>query len=91
MKILVVDDQPMLCELLCEYLHEDLHATESAMNGNEALEKFRLGEFALHSTPYLLGGEVPKLLTGASATATKSFSAPICDAAKPGWMVSIRG
>ena len=41
LSILTVDDQPVLCEILVEHLTEDWHRVETAMDGREALEKFR--------------------------------------------------
>jgi signal transduction histidine kinase len=43
--VLVVDDQPILCQLLCEYLQNDLHTVESAAGGTEALQKFAEQDF----------------------------------------------
>ncbi len=40
-RILVVDDQAVLCEILVEYLTGDGHQVETALDGYEALEKFR--------------------------------------------------
>ena len=45
--ILVADDQPVLCQLLQEHLSDDWHTVETAVNGREALEKFRAGHFDL--------------------------------------------
>jgi CheY-like chemotaxis protein/anti-sigma regulatory factor (Ser/Thr protein kinase) len=47
LRILVVDDQPLLCNLLYECLSNDRHAVETACNGREGLEKFRAGRFDL--------------------------------------------
>ena len=41
LRILVVDDQPVLCEILSEYLTSDGHRVETAGDGHEALTKFR--------------------------------------------------
>ncbi len=40
-RILVVDDQAVLCEILVEYLTGCGHEVETALDGYEALEKFR--------------------------------------------------
>src|SRR5262245_48246610 len=45
--ILVADDQPVLCQMLQEYLSHELHSVETAVNGREALQKFRIHEFDL--------------------------------------------
>ena len=40
-RILVVDDQAVLCEILVEYLTGEGHHVDTALDGYEALEKFR--------------------------------------------------
>ena len=45
-RILVVDDQAVLCEILAEYLTADGHEVETAVDGGEALEKFRAARAA---------------------------------------------
>jgi DNA-binding NtrC family response regulator len=47
LRILVVDDQPVLCEVLAESLTRDWHTVSVASNGREALEVFEAGEFDL--------------------------------------------
>jgi signal transduction histidine kinase len=47
LRILAVDDQPVLCEILVEYLSEDWHTVEVASAGDEALAKFRAQPFDL--------------------------------------------
>jgi len=44
-RILVVDDEPLMCEVLTEYLTRDGHTVETAANGREGLEKFHRGWF----------------------------------------------
>ena len=41
MKILVVDDDRNICELICLYLSREGYQTECAYNGREAIEKFK--------------------------------------------------
>jgi signal transduction histidine kinase len=53
-RILVVDDQPVLCQLVCEHLKDDLHTVEAAQSGNDALEKFRVAHFDLVITDYVM-------------------------------------
>ncbi|MBA3386289.1 MAG: response regulator [Chthoniobacterales bacterium] len=36
--ILIVDDQPVLCELLANFLKNDLHMVEIAQSAQQALE-----------------------------------------------------
>ena len=52
--ILVVDDQPILCQLVCEYLQDDLHTVEIAISGSQALEAFRAAEFDLVITDHVM-------------------------------------
>jgi signal transduction histidine kinase len=54
LKILVVDDQPVLCQLMCEFLENDFHSVETATNGREALEKFRAEKFDLVITDQIM-------------------------------------
>ncbi len=54
--ILVVDDQPILCELICEHLQDDLHQVEKALSGQEALAKFRISPFDLVITDHVMTG-----------------------------------
>ena len=43
-RILVVDDQEVLCEILVEYLAEEGHTVDTALDGSKALAKFREAE-----------------------------------------------
>jgi CheY-like chemotaxis protein len=54
LNILVADDQPVLCQLMCEFLQNDFHSVETAENGREALEKFRQGKFDLVITDQIM-------------------------------------
>jgi signal transduction histidine kinase len=56
LRILVVDDQPVLCQLLCEHLQGDLHRVETALSGSDALEKFRAAPFDLVITDHVMAG-----------------------------------
>ncbi len=47
LRILVVEDEPMVREVISMYLDEDHHLATLAENGREGLEKFRAGEFDL--------------------------------------------
>jgi len=55
-KILVVDDEPFVCETVRLLLAFDGHVVETAANGAEALEKFSLGKFDLVITDYSMPG-----------------------------------
>ena len=56
LRILVVDDQPILCQLLCDQLQSDLHTVETAQSGSIALEKFRAAHFDLVITDHVMSG-----------------------------------
>jgi signal transduction histidine kinase/ActR/RegA family two-component response regulator len=56
LRVLVVDDQAVICELLAEYLHSDDHTTLCAFRGDEALELFRDGAFDLVITDQSMPG-----------------------------------
>ncbi|HEY2343357.1 MAG TPA: response regulator, partial [Chthoniobacteraceae bacterium] len=59
LRILVAEDQPILCELFTECLTADCHLVETALDGKTALEKFQNGVFDLvitdHSMPGMSG------------------------------------
>ncbi len=50
LRILVVEDEPLVREVLGVYLAEDNHTVTTAENGREGLEKFRAGTFDLVMT-----------------------------------------
>ena len=54
LRVLVVDDQPILCQLVCEHLQDDLHTVETALSGSAALEKFRAAYFDLIVTDHVM-------------------------------------
>lgn len=56
LRILAVDDQPVLCEILVEYLSEDWHSVTVANSGSDALEKFRAQPFDLVITDRAMPG-----------------------------------
>jgi len=45
LRVLVVDDQPDICNVMRSYLEKDAHTVETASNGCEALEKFQKAQF----------------------------------------------
>ena len=47
LRVLIVDDQDIICELIAEHLSSDGHSTASAGHGHRALELFRDGQFDL--------------------------------------------
>ena len=56
LRILVVDDQPVQCELLSHALQRDWHTIMVASNGNEALRLFERHEFDLVITDKSMPG-----------------------------------
>ena len=64
--VLVIDDEPMVRELVTDYLTADGHEVESATNGREGLEKFHAGVFDLVITdramPEMNGDEVARAI-----------------------------
>lgn len=70
LRVLVVDDEPRICELLPAYLTADGHAVEVATSGREALEKFRAGQFDVVMTdrgmPEINGDQVAAAIKGLS-------------------------
>lgn len=52
--ILVVDDEPFVCDAVKMMLTFDGHAVETASNGKEALEMFELGKFDLVITDFAM-------------------------------------
>jgi CheY-like chemotaxis protein len=63
-RVLVVDDDPMVREVISTYLSEDGYLVELAVNGREALEKFNAGEFDIvltdRSMPEMEGDELAR-------------------------------
>jgi CheY-like chemotaxis protein len=96
LRVLVVDDQPLLCEILVDYLQKDGHSTATATGGEEALEKFQTEPFDLLITdsamPGMSGHELAAairkfrhgtmviLLTGFAESGVSSSIAPEIDA-----------
>ena len=56
LKIMVVDDQPILCEILAEYLKKDYHEVETYPDGQMALERFNSAAFDLVITDLVMPG-----------------------------------
>ncbi len=55
-RILVVDDEPLICQSLKMLLDCDFHQTEVATNGADALSKFEAATFDLVFTDYFMPG-----------------------------------
>jgi signal transduction histidine kinase len=67
LRILVADDQEIICELLAEYLQSDGHETVCAFDGLKALEQFREGGFDLVITDQSMPGMNGEQLAAAIA------------------------
>lgn len=65
LRVLVVDDQEVICELLTEYLQSDGHTTASAFRGDAALEVFCGDTFDLIITDQSMPGMNGVQLAGA--------------------------
>lgn len=63
--ILVVDDEPLLCEVLSSYLSKDGHRVTSANDGTEALQKFQQDHFDVVITDATMPQMNGKQLAGA--------------------------
>lgn len=47
LRVLVVDDEPILCEITAQHLTQDWHMVETSGNGREAFEKVKASDFDL--------------------------------------------
>jgi signal transduction histidine kinase len=65
LRVLIVDDQPLLCQLLCEYLEADGHTAEVAHSGSEALQKFQDRPFDLVITDRVMAAMTGEQLAAA--------------------------
>ena len=70
LRVLIVDDEPMVRQLITEYLTGDGHTVETASNGIQALDKFRKGTFDLVVTdramPEMSGDQLAAAIKAAS-------------------------
>ncbi len=62
--VLVVDDEPLVSEIIAEYLTGDGHTVETATDGWDALEKFQKGWFDLVITDQAMPGMSGDQLAG---------------------------
>ena len=66
LRVLVVDDDPRVRDVLVAFLHEDGYATETATNGREGLERFREGGYDVVVTdcamPELFGDKMAEAI-----------------------------
>ncbi len=70
LRVLVVEDEPLVREVISVYLSEDRHHVEVAENGREGLEKFRLGQFDI----VLTDRAMPEMNGDQLAAAVKSIN-----------------
>jgi signal transduction histidine kinase/ActR/RegA family two-component response regulator len=70
--VLVVDDEPMVRDVMALYLTGDGHRVQTASNGHEGLEQFKAGHFDVVLTdqamPGLNGGELAGLIKALAPT-----------------------
>lgn len=71
LRVLVVDDQEVICELIAEQLHGDGHTTVTACRGDDALARFRADSFDLVITDQSMPG-----LNGAQLAASVKLFSP---------------
>ncbi len=68
LRILVADDQEIICELIAEYLRADGHSVEIACDGNDAMAKFNPARFDLvvtdQSMPGMSGEQLARAIHG---------------------------
>jgi signal transduction histidine kinase/ActR/RegA family two-component response regulator len=66
LRVLIADDQPLLCEILAEYLKNDCHTVVAANDGKEAFEKFKREKFDLVITdqamPEMSGNQLARAI-----------------------------
>ena len=72
LRILVVDDEAIICELIAELLRNDGHYVEGVSSGKDALQRFGDGEFDLvftdHSMPEMNGMQLAVALKSSTQT-----------------------
>ena len=84
LRVLVVDDQPDICNVMRSYLEKDAHTVETASNGCEALEKFRSAHFDVVITdramPKMngdqLAGAIKQISPGEKIILLTAYAAP---------------
>lgn len=72
LRVLVVEDESQVRDIEAEYLRHDGHLVETAANGREGLEKFRLGKFDLvvadRAMPEMNGDQMTEAIKQVSPT-----------------------
>ena len=71
LRILVADDEEIICELITEYLKADGHQVETAFNGSDALDRFKGATFDLvitdQSMPKMNGEQLARAIAETKA------------------------
>ena len=70
LNILVVDNQPVICDIVDEYLTRDCHVVETVADGREALDRFQKSSIDLVIT----GQAMPEMTGEQLATAIKNIA-----------------
>ena len=71
LRVLLVEEDPMVREVVSEYLRRDEHEVSTAVTGTEGLEKFEAGTFDLVVTDLALDGINGERLAAASQAARR--------------------
>ncbi len=70
--VLVVDDEPMVCDVISQYLIFDGHQVETAVGGKEGVEKFNNNQFDLvvvdRAMPDMSGDQVASAIKSVDST-----------------------
>lgn len=73
MRILVVEDEPLLADAVAEWLRNDAHAVDVALDGGSALERFGVNGYDVvildRDLPVVHGDEVCRRITAAEGDA----------------------
>ena len=73
MRVLVVEDEPLLADAIAEWLRDEAHAVDIALDGEAALERLGVNEYDVvvldRDLPIVHGDEVCRTLVDAGAAA----------------------
>ncbi|SNT16391.1 DNA-binding response regulator, OmpR family, contains REC and winged-helix (wHTH) domain [Asanoa hainanensis] len=73
MRILVVEDERLLAEAIAEWLRDDAHAVDVALDGDAALERLAVNDYDVvvldRDLPKVHGDDVCRAMVGSDATA----------------------
>ena len=82
-RILVIDDEPKICELVKAMLELDHHSVEMATSGSEALEKVEHEAFQVVFTDYLMPGMAGDVVAKAIKTRAPNVRIILLSACPP--------